>query len=201
MRFKLPKDRRILRLQRIARITRKVPHIKPVFYALLIILVLSVGILIGKQNQHIDSKDTTASKPSSQNISGNLTKEVPTFKTLLPKEKSISDFGGWTRVSPKDRAAAYGYADTISGTPIIVSQQELPEDFKNTADEQIDTLAEGYHANHIIYAGGGSIKVYVGTSSKGPQSVILTKSSLLLLIKSSAKIADDVWINYIDSLQ
>lgn len=127
-----------------------------------------------------------------------LGQEQPTFDTVLPKGKSIADFGGWTRVSPSDRNAVFAYVDHIGKVQINVSEQPLPDAFDGDIENQIGYLAKGYHADVKIDADGTD--VYVGTSAKGPQSVIFTKNGLLMLIKSSAKISDDDWAAYVRSL-
>jgi hypothetical protein len=128
-----------------------------------------------------------------------LQQGTPDYPTVLPASKSIQDLGGWTRVSPPDRNPVFAYADKIGNTPINVSQQPLPDDFEADADQQIQQLASGYKANEKITA--GSISVHIGTSAKGPQSVIFNKDNLLVLIKSSAQIDNDRWAAYINSLK
>ena len=59
-------------------------------------------------------------------------------------------------------------------------------------------LAQGYNATDKIKA--SDTDVYIGTSSKGPQSVILAKEDLLILIKSQGKVSNDAWQKYVDSL-
>ncbi len=123
----------------------------------------------------------------------------PDYSTVLPNGKSIDMLGGWTRISPAESAPVYAYTDTITNVPVTVSEQPLPDSFKNDVSNQVATLAKSYSATDQITA-SNNIKVYVGTSSKGPQSVILTKNNLLILIKSQKKIDDSSWKKYVDSL-
>lgn len=146
-----------------------------------------------------DGTSTAKNDPQLKSKTGNLTKGTPEYKTYLPSGKSIESYGGWTRVSPPDRNPVYAYSDTISGTPINVSQQPLPKDFKPDVAEQVAELAKGYHADHFITV--KDTKVYIGTSAKGPQSVIFVKGDTLILIKSSAKLSDDQWTSFVDSLR
>lgn len=127
-----------------------------------------------------------------------LNTEQPDYDTVLPEGKNISDLGGWTRVSPSDRNPVFAYVDTLGGVQINVSEQPLPDAFDGDVNNQIAYLAKGYHADVKVDADGTD--VYVGTSAKGPQSVIFTKNSLLILIKSSAKISNDDWVVYVSSL-
>lgn len=128
-----------------------------------------------------------------------LNKEQPTYNTLLPAGKSITDLGGWTRVSPPERNAVFAYVDHIGKVQINVSEQPLPDGFKEDLSNQIAYLAKGYHADVKIDANGTD--VYIGTSAKGPQSVIFTKNNLLILIKATSQIANDDWATYINALR
>jgi len=121
------------------------------------------------------------------------------YTTILPEGRSIVQLGGWVRVSPKDSDPVYAYADSIGGIPISVSEQPLPESFKTNSVAKVSELAKSYNASATLAIGDTTI--YIGTSAKGPQSVIFTKSNLLILIKSEKKIEDAAWSNYAASLQ
>lgn len=131
-------------------------------------------------------------------VAGTLQKGTPDYKTILPAGHSIQDYGGWTRVSPPKRDPVYAYVDHIGTVPVNVSQQPIPKDFGDDPDSQVHDLAEGYGASNVIKA--GSTTVYIGTSAKGPQSVIFIKDGLLVLIKASAAVPDQRWQEYIQSL-
>jgi len=120
------------------------------------------------------------------------------YQSVLPQDKAISELGGWKRVSPPDGLPVYAYTDTIENTPISVSQQPLPEDLKNNATEQVAELAKKFNAVNKI--DGAGTDVYIGTSAKGPQSVIFTKNNLLILMKSQKNIENTAWAEYIKSL-
>jgi hypothetical protein len=122
----------------------------------------------------------------------------PEYQTVLPGEKSVGDLGGWKRVSPPKNDPVYAYSDTINEIPISVSQQPLPKSFVGNVDDKVADLAQKFNANTKI--DGGDTKVYIGTSAKGPQSVIFTKKNVLVLIKSEKKIDNDTWATYIKSL-
>ncbi len=143
------------------------------------------------------SKTTTGASTTSRQ-GAKLQKGTPDFKTLLPKGKDAKDVGEWTRVSPPDSNAVYAYNDTLSGVSINVSQQPLPKDFKTDTAEHVRTLATDFGAQKHFTLHGSDI--YIGTSVKGPQSVIFTKNKLLILIKSTEKISDDSWASYIENL-
>lgn len=121
------------------------------------------------------------------------------YQTVLPESKSITQLGGWKRVSPPDSDPVYAFTDKIDDTIISVSQQPLPESFKQGGvDNQVADLAKKFNATTSFDA--GATTAYIGTSAKGPQSVIFTKNSLLILIKSQAKIDEASWGRYIKSL-
>ena len=121
------------------------------------------------------------------------------FQTVLPSDKTISQLGGWQRISPLNTAPVYAYADKIGDVIISVSQQPLPTSFAGSVDEKVAELATAYSATNTLNASG--TKVYIGTSAKGPQSTIFTKNDLLILIKSQENIDNDSWIRYISSLR
>ena len=120
------------------------------------------------------------------------------YQTVVPKDKSIQQLGGWQRVSPPDGTPVFAYEDAIDGVRISVSQQPLPDNFIEGTDAQLDALAKSFGATDEIKATG--IKVYLGTSAKGPQSAILIKNGLLILIKSEKKIDNQSWAKYAESL-
>ena len=128
-----------------------------------------------------------------------LIKGNPAFATILPAGKNIANYGGWTRISPPDRAPVYGYTDKIGNVPIDVSEQALPANFQIDTASAVQKLAENFGATNQLTA--GQTAVYVGTSINGPQSVIFTKNGLLVLVKSVSPIADAAWVTYINTLR
>lgn len=121
------------------------------------------------------------------------------YQTVTPEGKSAQQLGGWRRVSPPDSTPVFAYTDEIDGVPISVSQQPLPEKFFESTNSQLDELARSFNTTNEIAANG--VKVYMGTSSRGPQSVIFIKNGLLILIKSQSKIDDKSWAHYAESLK
>ncbi|MDB5179772.1 MAG: hypothetical protein JWN12_404 [Candidatus Saccharibacteria bacterium] len=153
-------------------------------FAIVLIIAIITAVAINRQANH----------KTGQTIIQN-----PGYTTILPTGKSIVQLGGWVRVSPTGSDPVYAYADTVSGVPISVSQQPLPASFKNNSDSKVAELAKSYNATATITI--GDTTVYIGTSAKGPQSVIFTKSNLLILIKSEKKIENAAWSTYAASLQ
>lgn len=122
----------------------------------------------------------------------------PDFETIVPTSKNINDLGGWTKVSPPNTDPVYAYIDKIGSVPITVSQQPLPSNFINDTENQIDKLSQGFNAKEKVTI--GSLIVHIGTSAKGPQSVIFSTNNLLILIKSNSFINNKDWIDYINSM-
>lgn len=166
--------------------TKKVIVISVIVLA--IVGLLAIGLVIHQRD--------VAKQASNNKLSESV--EDLEYQTILPGGKSIKELGGWTRVSPAKSEPVYAYTDTLDGISINVSEQPLPKSFIGDTDGQVEELAKKFNATSKITA--GDLTVYVGTSSKGPQSVIFTKNSLLVLIKSQKKIDDTAWARYIKSL-
>lgn len=123
---------------------------------------------------------------------------TPDFRSFVPSGKTIEQLGGWQKLTPPDGEPFYVYSDSIDSVPIAVTQQKLPASFVNDPTSNLASLAEAYSATNSFEVEG--TKVYIGNSSKGPQSVLLSKGSVLILIKSENVITDDAWKAYIASL-
>ncbi len=137
---------------------------------------------------------------SNQAANSNTTSTItPDFEALLPQGKTIDKLGGWQKLTPPNSAPYFVFVDTIDSVGVSVSQQTLPETFKSDTAQGIRELAKSYSATEELTA--NEVKVYLGTSAKGPQSVIFTKNNLLVLIKSQANIENDAWIAYIKTLE
>jgi hypothetical protein len=158
-----------------------------------ILLLVGMYSLFGSTD-HPEVKAAASKRPA-------LTRGTPGYATVLPDGKTIDDLGGWIRVSPPGRNAVYAYADKIGGVRIDVSEQPLPPALRNHTSEQMARLAQSYAAKGTLTAAGTT--VYIGTSAKGPQSLIfnLDQKGLLVLIKSVSPLADNQWVTYINSLR
>ncbi len=167
-----------------------------------IAVLLATAVIIGAVGRNGDKPEQAAATTPSGTAPkpGVLERGTPAYDTVLPGGKTAEALGGWTRISPPNRDAVWAYTDSIGGIPISVSQQKLPADFKTSdTDEQVSQLAKDFDAQETITA--ASTTVYIGTSAKGPQSVIFNMNDLLILIKSTAPIAKDQWVAYINSLR
>lgn len=123
----------------------------------------------------------------------------PNFSALLPKTKTIEQLGGWEKLTTPGGDVFYVFVDNVGGVDVNVSQQNLPGKFKGNLSNSMTELARAYNANNKIDVDG--TKVFIGTSAKGPQSVLFAKDNVLVLMKSWANISDSDWIAYIRSLE
>lgn len=153
-----------------------------------VIIVAAAGTLAIGLRTHTAADGTDPAK-----VAGS-----PHYETVIPDGKSIESLGGWNRISPPNKPPVFAYSDMIGDVPISVSQQELPASFKPNVSEQLAELAKKFSATNKINA--GDTVVYIGTSSKGPQSALLTKKNLLILIKTAKKVDEKDWVQYIKSL-
>lgn len=170
---------------------------------LAVALIIVIGLLVNRPTTQNTSENQTAQqnqespRDSSQaKIDNKAT--TPTYDTVTPKGKNIEELGGWKRVSPATSAPVFAYTDKIGDVAINVSQQPLPDTFKNDIDAKTADLAKRFNATTSFDI--GATKAYIGTSAKGPQSVIFTTKTLLILIKSQKNIDTGAWSNYIKSL-
>lgn len=129
----------------------------------------------------------------------NMTKSgAPNFSALVPAGKDLT----WQQSKPQggsNNDAVYIYTDEIDGVPIKVSQQPLPLSFRDNPDGRVAEVAQSFNATDSMQVDG--MFVYIGTSAKGPQSVIFSNGSLLILIKSDGVIATGSWADYIAALE
>lgn len=164
------------------------------FAAFLVVSASAIGSLF------IISAINNSKPNTSDNYSSSKLEEgTPEYSTVLPTNKNIESMGGWTKVSPAGSEPVYAYIDKIGEVQINVSQQPLPDEFKTETADQIEELAKSFDANEVVII--DNIVVYIGTSAKGPQSVIFAKNNLLILIKSTSSISKNKWIEYIKLLK
>jgi len=167
--------------------------------------VLGVGILLFFFVPVVfghDKKDVQIARqkqPAAQTGVLNSQTQQPDYNTLLPEGKTIAQLGGWGRVSPPGKDPVYAFSDTVEGVHVTVSQQPLPDSFKADVAASTAQLAQQYSATEKLAVNGTT--AYLGTSSKGPQSVILAEYGLLILMKSDTKLTNQQWVGYIYTLQ
>lgn len=172
----------ILHIKNISKNYSSVQKVIAVLFAVLVICLLA---WLGWALTHGPSKDTGINRPQ--------------YKPALPKGRSLEELGGLNRVSPPNSEPVFAFTDTINTVPVSVSQQALPKSLANNKAEGMADMAKRFNANNVIQV--DDINVYIGTSVKGPQSVLFIKNNLLILIKSKSKIDDSYWEEYIHQLE
>lgn len=170
--------------------TRRIDKRLIIAGAVILVASASYGIFTTVQHNAASKQATEAAAERVENLE---------YQTVLPAGKTISELGGWQRISPPDGQPVFAYGDSIENIPINVSQQPLPDGMRTNPLAQLSDLAEKFNATDKVAAGDTTI--YIGTSAKGPQSVLLTKNNLLILMKSEQKIADSDWATYAASLK
>lgn len=176
---------------------KKMPPKKLVFMIVVCVLILSLLLFLlinwlSALNKNDDSFDKKNDKPSNL-----LVASAPSFKVLTPDGISVSKLVG--RVNPPNKSPVFVYIDRISKIKIRVSEQPLPDDFKKDTARKVSELAQSDNADAKINLGNDI--VYIKNSADGPQSVIFTKSSLLITITSDGRIQNDQWAKYISALK
>ncbi len=152
-------------------------------------VVLVVGIIaLGAKNDK--------QKPGSTEVLGSNSRNV-NFAYNLPT-------GAGHEIKPEEvrydsSRKVVNYKDSIGGVEITVSQQPLPDDFDKDTTEKVKKLAEGFSATKTVATANPT--AYIGTSVKGPQTVIFSKKDLLVFIQSTKEIDDHDWAEYITNLK
>lgn len=163
----------------------KKPKPKLLIIGSTIVVLLAIGAIIGLYQSRLSHAEL-------ENVS-------PSFQTILPADTTINQLGGWQKLTPPEGDPFFVFVDTVSGVPVNVSQQQLPNEFVINPYRHVADLAKGYNATTQLKA--GETTFYIGSSANGPQSVIFTKNGLLILIKSWSPISDSEWVTYIKSLE
>lgn len=169
-------------------------------WAIIGLLAIAVIVVIVYFNQPGKSASGNKNHASPSASINQLVRGTPKYATILPTGKTAEQLGGWTRVSPPSASPVYAYVDKIDKVSVSVSEQPLPKSFQEDTSTKIAQLAANYNATDKFTAANNT-KVYIASSGTGRQSVILTKSGLLILIKSAAPISNNSWVNYISSLK
>lgn len=181
-------------LKPLKRLFGRVPRV--VYVVISVVIALALIGFVGYK--WFDGRNNGADRSSNSHNSGEevVGSVTPGYKTVLPDGKTIDQLGGWALVSPPKADPVYAFSDEIGGVKISVSQQPLPP--KLQTDDDIANLADSYDAKQVLKA--GSTKIYLGTSARGPQSLILVKDKLLILIKSTTIVPSNQWVDYVESL-
>jgi hypothetical protein len=121
----------------------------------------------------------------------------PEFKTLAPNGDVKSAASGSYAYDQAKKVASY--TDKIGTVNVVVSQQQLPDKFLGNPDGELAKFADQIYAKEKLEV--GVTTAYIGTSEKGPQTVVFTKDLLLIFISADRELDKSSLFNYIDALK
>lgn len=139
-----------------------------------------------------DQRDKTTDQPAV--LSESTTK--PDFEYTLP-EGDQSSVEGAVKFDPQRKVV--NYKDTVAGVAVTVSQQKMPDSFKDDSQEKVKKIAADFSATRALTT--ATPTAYIGDSIEGPQTVIFTKNDLLIFILSANKLDDKDWAEYVTKLK
>lgn len=168
---------------------------RKIIFMLIIFIVISFLVLY-VIHQKIKPTTSLNEAPSVAQVDG-LVPGAPSYIPLLPSGKTLKDFGGGYVRS--DKQPSFIYIDKIDATQINVSEQPLPDSFKQDPGGQIATLAKSFNATEKISL--GSTTIYIGSYGQGIQRILFIKNNLLVLVTSSGSITVSQWATYVNSLK
>jgi hypothetical protein len=167
------------------------------------VAILLVAGLIGMQLQH--AAHTKSAELAAQLITDKANNVAvnsqPTFTPVQSSQALTPAAGAATKqqTSYDGSKNTYSFTDTVGGKSILVSQQPVPNKFKN-ATEAVMTVAQSLGANESTSTDDGT--AYIASDSKSnSQTVVFTKNNLLLFIQSPFKHTGNEWSSYINSLK
>lgn len=161
-----------------------------------VFLVGFIGVKVFGGNKPTKTNNQSVLSSNSSKIPLNVT---PEFKVLVPGGKRIEDLGGFAKVSPPNSAAAYAYVDSIGETRIKLTQQQLPQQFKEKPVTELEKLAKNYNASKLIQI--NDIAAYMGKSEEGPQTLIFMKDDLLVFAVAESELEEIQWVQYVSGLK
>ena len=163
-------------------------------------VIIAVAVTtLGGYHWVSNTSTTTATDPNAVDAKPDLVQGTPEYAVMFPEGRSIKSYEGSTWVNPPDRTPVFVYIDTIDGTPVNISQQPLPDEFKADPATKIAQVAATFKANEKITVDSSTI--HIGTSDNGAQSILFHKDNLLVSLTSKTKLPTDQWVTYIESLQ
>lgn len=155
------------------------------------VFIVGGGVLGALQ---ISNKGKNPEAGGTEVLSQNTQK--PDFEYSLPKGDE-SELVGDVRYDAEKKVV--NYQDSIGGVSITISQQPLPEGFKQDTEAKVKKLAADFAATEELVTANPT--AYIGTSVKGPQTVVFAKKDLLVFIQSIKEIDDKDWAEYVTNLK
>lgn len=162
--------------------------IMSVIIAVILVNVIAVSV-VKKNNSSNDVKGAVAGQDGKS--------KSPDYKPLLPSGTAANTVSG--NFSYDSEKKVTSFSDKIGEEEVTISQQPLPQDFKDNPDGRVEIFAKNANFNELIQTKSG--RAHIGTSIKGPQSVVFHREGLLVFLRSEKKILNTDWVRYIDSLQ
>lgn len=160
--------------------------------AMVLIILVSAFFILSNNS---GDKGVLGDNSSTEGVSGQLPKEKPEFRLLYPQGVAEDQFEV-VRISPPGTEPSYTYLDrfTEDGAIFRVTQQQIPSGFS------LEKTAQDFQATNVIKI--NDTIIYHGYSEKGGiQSLLFEKDRKLILIRSTQKFPDDVWVGYFLSLR
>ncbi len=183
--FKIPK----LPTRRIWQQYKKNTYAKVISALVVIILLNVVAVSIVKNHNNGRSVQGVTTGKSSAT--------TPSYKPFLPGgEVANTNSQAYKYTAEKQLV---GYTDKIGQNEILVTQQPLPEEFKDNPDGRVEIFAKNANYNELLQITGG--RAHLGTSEKGPQFVVFHKNGLMIFLRSDKKLLNADWTNYINGLK
>lgn len=173
------------------RIKRKTQQHRRVAIGMAAVVIISLGAFAVVQTRG-SSSETGTDTPG---VLSEKT-EKPTFEYSLPKGEE-SNATGEVRYDSEKKVV--NFQDSIGGVAITISQQPLPTGFEDDTDAKVKRLAEDFSAKEVLATANPT--AYLGTSAKGPQTVVFAKKNLLVFIQSAKEIDNNDWAEYITNLK
>jgi hypothetical protein len=162
----------------------------------IIALFLPLFLVLGQGNRSDVPKSLGVSSEQSTGTNDGKTDEKPAFSILYPQGKK--DLLEVTRRTPTG-VLLHTYRDSLEGTEIEVTQQELPESFKTSPSTELEKMAKSFQATDVIQIDQSTI--FHGLDEKTRvQSLFTIKANVLISIRSAIKLSDDIWAAYFLSL-
>ncbi len=130
-------------------------------------------------------------------VQGETKVAIADFQTVTPDGDITNTTSQKITYDPSKKVASF--TDKINGYEVTVSMQKLPDTFKPNIAEKVKGVADQFSATTVLTVDNGS--AFLGTSAKGPQSVVGYRGDLLVFMKSEVKIDAKAWTEYFNSLK
>lgn len=158
-----------------------------------IVMLIGAVSLMSIYKKDKDNNLSTGGNQGTAQIKEEPVSHDPPFSPVLPpsgiEKEEIS-------YNPERNFAKFD--DSIDGIFVSVSQQSMPDDFKNDTENKLTELTKGFQAEKTIQTGSGL--AYIKETEQGPETIIFSKFGMLIFIRTGDKVSDRSTIDYIDNL-